>query len=157
MHEESHRSCLRKSELFFSRQLDYPNQLDLVHEIRFCAHAIGVTWNAVIGWLSPTFCLSGKSLPCGCCCHSMTGLGVVERDRLADRGLSKVQQYVRRIRRNPPSRIHHATFRTIAADYASLNPPYALDFKLRSRSLTMTWSARFVGVAMPSSAPFRTT
>jgi hypothetical protein len=29
-------------------------------------------------------------------------------------------------RRNPPSRIHHATFRTRAADYASLNPPYEL-------------------------------
>jgi hypothetical protein len=47
MCEQSQRSCLRKSKLFFARRLDYPNQLDLAHEISFCAHAIGMAWSAV--------------------------------------------------------------------------------------------------------------
>jgi hypothetical protein len=41
MREASHRSRQKRSELFFVRQLDYPNQLDLAHEISFFAHAIG--------------------------------------------------------------------------------------------------------------------
>jgi hypothetical protein len=62
MREESHRSGLRKSELFFARQLDDPNQLDPAHEISFYAHAIGGAWSVVTRTPSRRFCRSGKSV-----------------------------------------------------------------------------------------------
>jgi len=94
MREESHRSCLRKSELFFARQLDDPNQLDPAHEISFSVHAIGGAWSVVTGAPSRRFCSVGQisaaadavvkpvsriSLPGPRKRGPMTGSGVIRR------------------------------------------------------------------------------
>jgi hypothetical protein len=62
MREGSQRSRPRKSELFFARRLDYPNQFDLAREIRFLAQPVGIAWTALTGTPSRTFCPSGKSV-----------------------------------------------------------------------------------------------
>jgi len=40
MARTNHRFLKNRSELFFARGLDDPNQLESAYEIRFCAHAV---------------------------------------------------------------------------------------------------------------------